>query len=43
MTKRRRKPKTKLVGRHAGNGQFIPVSKARKLKDRAIVQHIPVK
>jgi hypothetical protein len=32
--------KTQKIGRHAGNGQFIPVRKAKKLGDRAVVETI---
>jgi hypothetical protein len=42
MAKRRRKPKTREVGRRADNGQFIPVSEARRRKKTAIVQRVPV-
>ena len=37
---RRRKPKTREVGRDAGSGQFIPVKEARRCKSTAIVQRI---
>lgn len=30
--------KTFKIGRHAGTGQFIPVEKAIKLKNRAVVE-----
>lgn len=37
---RRRKPKTREVGRDARNGQFISVEEARRRKSTAIVQRI---
>jgi len=33
-------PKTSKRGRHAGTGRFIPVKKAIKLKDRAVVETV---
>ena len=42
MARRRKKPKTREVGRRADNGRFIPVSEARRRKKTAIVQRIPV-
>jgi hypothetical protein len=38
---KRKKPKTRLIGRDAGNGQFIPVSEARRRKRTAVVERIP--
>lgn len=33
-----KKGSTFKIGRHAGSGRFIPVPKARKLGDRAVVE-----
>jgi len=38
----KRKQKTRLVGRDAGSGEFIPVKEARKRKKTAIVQRIKI-
>ncbi len=35
-----RRRKTRLVGRDAGSGEFIPVAAARRRKSTAIVQRI---
>ena len=33
---------TRLIGRNAGNGRFISVNKARKLKDTSVVEKIKI-
>ena len=39
-TKKGGKKKTMKIGRDAGTGEFIPVSKARKRKKTAVVETI---
>ena len=34
--------KKRVVGRDAGSGEFIPVKEARRRKDTAVVEHVPV-
>jgi len=36
------KPKTRLAGRDARTGQFIPVKEARQRKSTAVVERIPL-
>lgn len=38
-----KKPKTRLVGRDARTGRFIPLKVARKRKARAVVERIAVR
>ncbi|HEX9750489.1 MAG TPA: hypothetical protein VGB22_04245 [candidate division Zixibacteria bacterium] len=37
------KRKTTQRGRDAGSGKFIPVDKARKQKNTAVVERVPVR
>ena len=34
------KGSTRKIGRHAGTGRFIPVEKAKRMGDRAVVETI---
>jgi hypothetical protein len=36
------KKKTRLAGRDAGTGEFIPVAEAKRRKKTAVVERIPV-
>jgi hypothetical protein len=36
------KKKTRLAGRDAEKGTFIPVAEARRRKKTAVVEHVPI-
>lgn len=36
------KPKSRLAGRDAANGRFIPVAEAKRKKATAVVERIPI-
>lgn len=37
-----KQPTSRLAGRDARNGQFIPVERARQQKDTAVVERLPL-
>jgi hypothetical protein len=37
-----KEPESRLAGRDAGTGRFIPVEKARERKETAVVERLPL-
>jgi hypothetical protein len=38
----KKQPTSRLAGRDAGNGQFIPVERARQRRETAVVERVPL-